>query len=133
MSEDSRESRHRLWTAIGANLKVHAVRELHRPEMDAGNLPTGKCRECSKTYPCPTAQAVAQEPDRPCGCAPGCLKSAAPKQTRQLLDGYAHELAERQRQALRDAGYDLSCVCGGCTACLAGEYIDLTDPSKEDV
>jgi hypothetical protein len=72
---DTPEARHWLWTAIAAGLKVHAVRELHRSEM-YGGLATGKCKECGKSYPCPTAQAVAREPDGPCACGPDCPKNA---------------------------------------------------------
>lgn len=40
------------------------------------------------------------------------------------------EAAEKQRAHLRHQGYDLTCVCEGCTACLAREYIDLIDPQE---
>ena len=70
MAETPQE-RHLLWRAIGASQKVNAVRELHRSVMVAG-LPTGECQECGKPYPCPTAAAVAREPDGPCGCGPEC-------------------------------------------------------------
>ncbi|TXS35081.1 hypothetical protein [Streptomyces sp. t39] len=49
-----------------------------------------------------------------------------------MLDAYeaahAHELAEKQREHLRRQGYELDCICDGCSACLATEYIDLIDP-----
>lgn len=48
-----------------------------------------------------------------------------------LKQAYAHELAEKQRQRLADEGYELGCVCGGCSCCLATEFIDLIDPKKE--
>lgn len=72
---DSPEARHWLWTAIRANEKVNAVRELHRSEM-YGGLATGKCKECGKPCPCPTALAVARESDGPCDCGPACPKNA---------------------------------------------------------
>ena len=68
------EARHWLWTAIRSGEKVRGAYELHRPEM-RGGLPTGKCAECSKPHPCPTAQAVAREPDGPCACGPNCPKN----------------------------------------------------------
>ncbi|MFI1287436.1 hypothetical protein ACH4VM_02810 [Streptomyces sp. NPDC020792] len=46
----------------------------------------------------------------------------------RIYDVIAHELAEQQREWLRQQGYDLGCVCGSCSACLATEYIDLIDP-----
>lgn len=73
---ESPEVRHWKWTAIGAGLKVQAVRELHRSEM-SGGLATGKCAECSKPHPCPTAQAVARKPDGPCDCGPDCPTNTA--------------------------------------------------------
>ncbi|MGY1498576.1 hypothetical protein ACW4TU_18585 [Streptomyces sp. QTS52] len=45
-----------------------------------------------------------------------------------VKDVLAHRLAEQQRDHLRSHGYDLDCVCGGCTCCLAKEFIDLIDP-----
>lgn len=45
-----------------------------------------------------------------------------------MFDEHAHMLAEKQREWLRSQGYDLTCVCGGCSACLARDYIDLIDP-----
>lgn len=45
-----------------------------------------------------------------------------------VKDVLAHRLAEQQRDHLRRHGYDLDCVCGGCTCCLAREFIDLIDP-----
>lgn len=49
-----------------------------------------------------------------------------------LVDAFAHGLAEKQRQHLRGQGYDTDCACGGCSACLATEYIDLIDPEVSD-
>ncbi|WP_037616372.1 hypothetical protein [Streptomyces aureus] len=48
------------------------------------------------------------------------------------LDAYAHELAEQQREHLRQDGYEPDCVCEGCSACLARDYIDLIDPKVQD-
>jgi hypothetical protein len=73
---ESAEARHYLWTAIQATTQVNAVRELHRQTMDSGGVATGKCRECGKSSPCPTALAVAREPDGPCTCGPDCPKNA---------------------------------------------------------
>jgi hypothetical protein len=44
---------------------------------------------------------------------------------------HAHELAEKQRLALADEGYELGCICGGCGCCLAEGLISLIDPKKE--
>lgn len=55
----------------------------------------------------------------------------AEKLVQQALDEHARELAEKQRQRLADEGYELGCVCGGCSCCLATEFIDLIDPKKE--
>jgi hypothetical protein len=49
----------------------------------------------------------------------------------QLLAEHAHELAEKQRLALADEGYELGCICGGCGCCLAEGLINLIDPKKE--
>ncbi|GHF07950.1 hypothetical protein GCM10014715_74820 [Streptomyces spiralis] len=49
----------------------------------------------------------------------------------RILDRHAHELAEQQRAHLLQQGYDLDCVCGGCSACLARDYIDLIDPEAQ--
>lgn len=43
---------------------------------------------------------------------------------------HAHEYAEQQRNHLRVEGYDLNCVCGGCTVCIVRPYIDLVDPPQ---
>ena len=72
---DSPEARHYLRTAIRANGKVNAVRNLHRQALDGGGLGTGFCQECGKPSPCPTALAVAREPDGPCDCGPDCPKN----------------------------------------------------------
>lgn len=48
-----------------------------------------------------------------------------------VKDVLAHRLAEQQRDHLRSHGYDLDCVCGGCTCCLAKEFIDLIDPEAQ--
>jgi len=45
-----------------------------------------------------------------------------------IKDVLAHRLAEQQRDHLRSQGYDLTCVCGDCSCCIAREYIDLIDP-----
>lgn len=45
----------------------------------------------------------------------------------QLFATHAHELAERQRAKLIEEGYG-PCVCGGCSWCLAQDYIDYIDP-----
>jgi len=45
-----------------------------------------------------------------------------------IKDVLAHRLAEQQRDHLRSQGYDLGCVCGDCSCCIAREYIDLIDP-----
>ncbi|MFG3509669.1 hypothetical protein ACGF5F_29675 [Streptomyces sp. NPDC047821] len=47
---------------------------------------------------------------------------------RQGVRRAAHELAEKQRQHLRDDGYEPDCICEECSACLASEYINLIDP-----
>lgn len=70
MAETPQE-RHLLWRAVRSGQRVNAVRELHRSVMVAG-LATGECQECGKPYPCPTATAVAREPDGPCGCGLDC-------------------------------------------------------------
>lgn len=46
-----------------------------------------------------------------------------------VFDVIAHELAEQQRKYLRSQGYGLECVCDGCSACIARDYIDLIDTS----
>lgn len=54
---------------------------------------------------------------------------------REFLDVHAHELAEKQRAFLRHQGYapdEEPCPCGGCSWCLAQDYIDLTDPYAQD-
>lgn len=50
----------------------------------------------------------------------------------RILNRHAHELAEQQREWLRSQGYDFDCVCGGCTCCIAREYIDLIDPAMRE-
>lgn len=52
----------------------------------------------------------------------------AQQAARTALRDHAHQLAEKQRAHLRHQGYDTSCVCESCSACLATEYIDLIDP-----
>lgn len=47
-----------------------------------------------------------------------------------LVDGFAHGLAEQQRYELLSDGYTPRCVCGGCSWCLAQDYINLIDPWK---
>ena len=44
----------------------------------------------------------------------------------------ARTIAHRQREMLREQGYGTDCVCDGCSACLAREYIDRIDPDHED-
>lgn len=39
--------------------------------------------------------------------------------------------AGTQRHWLAAQGYDSSCVCEGCSWCLAQEYINLIDPDRE--
>ena len=48
-----------------------------------------------------------------------------------VKDAQAHQLAEQQRGWLRSQGYDTSCICESCSACLAREYIDLIDPEVQ--
>lgn len=53
---------------------------------------------------------------------------------RKALDEHAHELANRQRQKLLDDGYGPDeCVCGGCSWCLAQDYIGIIDPRREEM
>lgn len=54
---------------------------------------------------------------------------------RAFVNWHAHELAEKQRAWLRFQGYgpldeddDGICPCGGCSWCLAQDYIDHIDP-----
>lgn len=91
MPEDDRRTepmrswaRHWQWTAIGAQLAVNAVRELHVPETQGG-LPTGKCGECGKPMPCPTIRAVPRRPDL-CECLPDCPSNAGERMS-SLPDG----------------------------------------------
>jgi DNA-binding transcriptional regulator YhcF (GntR family) len=44
----------------------------------------------------------------------------------------ARKIAHRQREMLREQGYGLDCVCEGCSACLALEYINRIDPDHEE-
>jgi len=48
-----------------------------------------------------------------------------------VKDVLAHRLAEQQRDHLRSQGYDLGCVCGSCSSCIAREYIDIIDPEAQ--
>lgn len=51
-----------------------------------------------------------------------------------ILDIHAHELAEKQREWLKSQGYgpdEVPCPCGGCSWCLAQDYIDLIDPEAQ--
>lgn len=55
-----------------------------------------------------------------------------------LIDDFAHALAEKQRAKLIFDGYgpldeddDGICPCGGCSWCLAQDYIDLIDPKAQ--
>lgn len=51
-----------------------------------------------------------------------------------LIDAFAHQLAEKQRAWLRHHDYgpdEEPCPCGGCSWCLAQDYIDLIDPKAE--
>lgn len=45
----------------------------------------------------------------------------------ELLAKHTRELTAMQRQHLANQGYDTTCVCGGCSACLARDYIDVLD------
>lgn len=60
----------------------------------------------------------------------------SPKDAKAFTDWHAHELAEKQRAFLRhQMSYDPNeepCPCGGCSWCLAKDYIDLTDPYAKD-
>ncbi|MGW6416336.1 hypothetical protein [Streptomyces sp. NPDC055055] len=49
----------------------------------------------------------------------------------ELLMKHAAELAQQQRAELDSQGYGEDCPCGGCTACLAREFIDLIDPAAD--
>lgn len=60
------------------------------------------------------------------------------KDARGFVRWHAHELAEKQRAKLIADGYgpldeddDGICPCGGCSWCLAQDYIDLIDPEKQ--
>lgn len=46
----------------------------------------------------------------------------------RLIDDFAHQLAEKQRAKLTADGYGGPCACGGCSWCLAQDYIGLIDP-----
>ncbi|MFD4315051.1 hypothetical protein [Streptomyces sp. NPDC058548] len=59
----------------------------------------------------------------------GCRTADARQHAAALLTKHARELAQQQRAHLRSQGYDVDCVCGGCSACLAQESIDLIDPA----
>lgn len=48
-----------------------------------------------------------------------------------ILTRHAHELAQQQRAWLKAHGYDTTCVCDTCSACLAREYISLIDPDAD--
>ena len=69
----------------------------------------------------------------------GVKGSHAAERVEQLVQGHqsaikdvlAHRLAEQQRDHLRSQGYDLDCVCGDCSCCIAREYIDLIDPEVQ--
>ncbi|MFC9341426.1 hypothetical protein ACFT0G_25355 [Streptomyces sp. NPDC057020] len=47
----------------------------------------------------------------------------------ELLTKHATGLAQQQRAELCSQGYGEDCPCGGCSACLAREVIDLIDPA----
>lgn len=56
----------------------------------------------------------------------------------ELIDNFAHALAQKQRAWLIREGYgpseetgDGDCPCGGCSWCLAQDFIDLIDPKTE--
>jgi hypothetical protein len=51
---------------------------------------------------------------------------------RKLLNDHAHRLAEKQREWLVFQGYKGNCPCDSCSACLARDYINLTDPYTKD-
>jgi DNA-binding transcriptional regulator YhcF (GntR family) len=51
-----------------------------------------------------------------------------------ILNLHAHELAEKQREWLKFQGYgpdEEPCPCGGCSWCLAQDYIDHIDPKAQ--
>lgn len=50
----------------------------------------------------------------------------------ELVRGFEHAQAERQRQWLLDDGYLPDCVCGGCGYCIATEFINRIDPDNEE-
>lgn len=58
-----------------------------------------------------------------------------PEQAAELLDAYRdenrREAAAEQRAALLSEGYDLSCRCDGCTACLVRYAICAIDPGSD--
>lgn len=56
------------------------------------------------------------------------VREAQARHDAEVRAAAIREAAEQQRAHLRSQGYDLDCVCEGCTACLAREYIDLIDP-----
>jgi hypothetical protein len=67
--------------------------------------------------------------------AAGYIESELDGAVEAILAVHAHELAEKQRAKLIEDGYgpldeddDGICVCGGCSWCLAQDYIDLIDP-----
>ncbi len=49
--------------------------------------------------------------------------------TEIVLGDHSCEIAQTQREYLRSQGYDLSCVCGGCGACVAQEVINIIAPA----
>lgn len=59
----------------------------------------------------------------------------APDAADELLDIYRgenrREAAAEQRAALLAEGYDLSCRCDGCTACLVRHAICAIDPDTD--
>lgn len=59
----------------------------------------------------------------------------APDAATNLLDIYRDEVrnaaAAEQRAALLDEGYDLSCRCDSCTACLVRYAISAIDPGTD--
>jgi hypothetical protein len=54
----------------------------------------------------------------------------------ELINNFAHALAEKQREWLRSHDYgpdDEPCPCEGCSWCLAQDYIGLIDPYRTDL
>lgn len=63
--------------------------------------------------------------------AAGYIESELDAAVQSVLDVHAHELAEKQRAWLIREGYgpseetgDGDCPCGGCSWCLAQDFID---------